>query len=134
MTALAEIEGIGAAYQQKLQDAGVASVEALLERGASPAGRKQVAEASGVSSTLVLEWVNHADLFRIHGVGSEYADLLEASGVDSVPELAQRDAGNLAGRMAQVNEDKNLVRQAPSETQVQAWVAEAKGLPKIVTH
>jgi hypothetical protein len=67
-------------------------------------------------------------------VGSEYADLLEASGVDSVPELAQRDAGNLAGRMAQVNEDKNLVRQAPSETQVQAWVAEAKGLPKIVTH
>jgi predicted flap endonuclease-1-like 5' DNA nuclease len=101
MPALAEIEGIGAVYQQKLQDAGVESVEALLERGASPAGRKQVAAASGA---LLLEWVNHADLFRIHGVGSEDADLLEAAGVDAVPELAQRDAGNLADTMAHLNE------------------------------
>jgi predicted flap endonuclease-1-like 5' DNA nuclease len=134
MTALADIEGIGATYQQKLQDAGVGSVETLLERGATPVGRKEVAAASGVSDALVLEWVNHADLFRIKGVGSEYADLLEASGVDSVPELAQRDPDNLAGKIAQVNEAKHLVRQAPSTAQVQAWVTEAKGLPRVVMH
>jgi predicted flap endonuclease-1-like 5' DNA nuclease len=134
MTALAEIEGIGAVYQEKLQVAGVGSVEALLEQGATRDGRQKLAAASGVSDTLVLEWVNHADLFRVKGVGSEYADLLEEAGVDSVPELAQRNPANLAAALNEANESKRLVRSVPSESQVQAWVAEAKTLPPVVLH
>jgi predicted flap endonuclease-1-like 5' DNA nuclease len=134
MTALAEIEGIGAVYQEKLQGAGVGSVEALLEQGATRDGRQKLAAASGVSDTLVLEWVNHADLFRVKGVGSEYADLLEEAGVDSVPELAQRNPANLAAALNEANESKRLVRSLPSESQVQAWVAEAKALPPVVLH
>ena len=130
MTALAEIEGIGAVYQQKLGDAGVSSIEALLKRGATPAGRKEVAAASGVSDALVLEWVNHADLFRVKGIGAEYADLLEAAGVDSVPELAHRNADNLAETIVKVNEAKRLVRRPPSAAHVKTWVAEAKSLPR----
>jgi predicted flap endonuclease-1-like 5' DNA nuclease len=134
MTTLAEIEGIGATYAEKLQGAGVTTVEALLERGATRAGREDIAGSAGISDALILEWVNHADLFRIKGVGSEYADLLEAAGVDSVPELAQRNASNLTATMTEVNESKRLVRQTPSETQVEAWVAEAKALPAVVMH
>ena len=91
-----EIEGIGSTYGVKLAEAGVATTEALLERGAGEGGRAALAASTGISSTLILEWVNHADLMRIDGVGSEYSDLLEAAGVDSAPELAERNAANLA--------------------------------------
>ena len=134
MTGLQDIEGVAAGYAQKLGDAGVGSVEALLEQGASAAGREDLAARSGVSGTLILKWVNHADLFRIKGVGGEYAELLEAAGVDTVPELAQRSPANLAARMAEVNTAKSLVRQVPSEDQVTTWVAEAKTLDRRVTH
>jgi predicted flap endonuclease-1-like 5' DNA nuclease len=112
----------------------VRSVEHLLERGGTPAGRREIAEASGVSPKLVLEWVNHADLMRVKGVGSEYANLLEAAGVDSVPELAQRNPATLAAKLAEINEAKRLVRQLPREAQVQQWVSEAKALPRAVHH
>jgi predicted flap endonuclease-1-like 5' DNA nuclease len=134
VTGLAEIEGVAAGYAQKLGDAGVGSVEDLLAKGATAAGRDDLAAQSGISSTLVLKWVNHADLFRIKGVGGEYAELLEAAGVDTVPELAQRSPANLAARMAEVNAAKSLVRQVPSEDQVTKWVAEAKTLDRRVTH
>lgn len=134
MTDLQTIEGIGPAYEEKLQGAGVNSVEDLLEQGATKSGRNKIVDDSGMSGTLILKFVNHADLFRIKGVAGEYAELLEASGVDTVPELAQRNADNLAAKMAEVNEEKSLVRAVPSASTVSGWVDQAKELPRVITH
>jgi predicted flap endonuclease-1-like 5' DNA nuclease len=133
-TNIEEIEGIGEVYGKKLRDAGVASVEALLSTAGSRAGRQALVEKTGLTAAQVLEWVNRADLMRINGVGSEYSDLLEAAGVDSVKELAQRRADNLHAKMLEVNEAKKLVRRPPSLSEVEKWVAEAKTLPAAVTH
>jgi predicted flap endonuclease-1-like 5' DNA nuclease len=134
MTKLVKVEGIGEVYSQKLKEAGVRSAEALLELGASANGRDDLAEKSGVSSKLILEWVNHVDLFRIKGVGEEYADLLEEVGVDSVPELAQRRADHLFEKMVATNAEKKLVRKLPTQGQVAGWIEQAKQLPRKVTH
>jgi predicted flap endonuclease-1-like 5' DNA nuclease len=129
-----EIEGIGPAHGARLTAAGVATTDHLLARAASASGRESLAAETGHSADQLLEWVNHVDLMRIDGVGSEYADLLEAAGVDSVPELAQRNAANLAAALSEKNEQKQLVRRAPSESVVSGWIAEAKSLPKVVTY
>ena len=134
MAKIEDIEGIGASYGAKLKAAGVTSVEALLKIGASPAGRKQLEEKTGIKHELILEWVNHADLFRIKGVGSEYSDLLEESGVDTVAELAHRNPENLYATMQAKNTELKLVRRLPTPRQVEGWVAEAKALPKVVTY
>lgn len=134
MTSLTTIEGIGPAFEEKLKGASIDSCEELLEKGASAAGRQAIVEASGIDASRILRFVNHADLCRIKGVGGEYSELMEAAGVDSVPELAQRNAANLAAKMAEVNEEKKLVRSVPSEKQVTGWVDQAKSLPKVVTH
>lgn len=134
MANIADIEGVGEGYAAKLKEAGIASVEALLENGASAKGRKEIAEKTGISEKHILKWVNHADLFRINGVAGQYAELLEAAGVDTVPELAQRNAENLATKMAEVNAAKNLTNAVPSAATVAKWVAEAKTLEKKVTH
>jgi predicted flap endonuclease-1-like 5' DNA nuclease len=132
MTKLVEIEGIGEKYAEKLLAAGVANMEALLDWGATPKGRQEIAEKSGISEKLILEWVNHVDLFRIKGVGSEYADLLEEAGVDTVPELAQRNAENLLEKMTAVNAEKKLVRRLPVLSQVKDWIEQAKQLPRVI--
>jgi predicted flap endonuclease-1-like 5' DNA nuclease len=134
MARLEEIEGIGPSYASKLQDAGVQSVEALLKSGGTRAGRKELAEQTGLSPDLILRWVNHADLFRIRGVAGEYAELLEAAGVDSMPELARRNPDNLAAALVEANETRKLVRQVPSAKQVANWVNEAKTLERAVHH
>jgi predicted flap endonuclease-1-like 5' DNA nuclease len=134
MAKLTTVEGIGEVYAQKLQEAGIRTTDALLEQGATPKGRTEIAEKTGISGKLILEWVNHADLFRIKGVAEEYADLLEAAGVDTVPELAQRNPQNLYRKLKEVNEEKRLVRQVPSQTQVQSWVEQAQGLPRVITY
>jgi len=129
---LEEIEGIGTTYAGKLRAAGIASIEALLEAGAKPAGRKDLEAKTGLSGKLILRWINMADLFRIKGVGEEYSDLLEAAGVDTVPELAQRKAENLHKKMGELNEQKKLVRSVPGESQVAEWIAQAQDLPRAV--
>ena len=130
-----EVEGIGPTYAGKLIGAGVATTDALLERGAKPSGRKSLEDATGISGALILEWVNHVDLMRINGVGSEYSDLLEAAGVDSPAELAQRNAANLATTFAEVDAARpDMVRRVPSETEIAGWIAQAKDLPKVVEH
>lgn len=134
MSNLDKIEGIGPAYMAKLKEAGISSTEQLLEKGATPAGRKELETASGISHTLILRWLNNADLFRVKGIGSEYADLLEAAGVNTIPELAQRNAENLAAKMAEINETKKLVRKVPTASQVTDWVAQAKALPRVLTY
>ena len=131
---LSEIEGIGPAYAQKLEDLGLKTTDDLLKVGAGPKGREDLALASGISGKLILRWVNMADLFRIKGVGEQYSDLLEAAGVDTVPELAQRRADNLTVKMAEVNEEKQLVRRRPTEEEVAGWIESAKSLPRVVTY
>ena len=130
-----DVEGIGPIFAQKLQAAGVNTTDELLDRGGSKAGRASLASASGLTETQLLEWVNHADLMRISGVGSEYADLLEAAGVDSCAELAQRNAANLAVTFQELDAARpNWIRQIPSEATVEAWIAEAKTMEAAVAH
>jgi predicted flap endonuclease-1-like 5' DNA nuclease/uncharacterized membrane protein len=131
---LSYVEGIGPVYAQELKKAGIESTQELLEAGATPKGRADIAEASGISGKLILEWVNQIDLYRIQGVGSEYADLLEAAGVDTVPELAQRNPANLQKKLSEVNEEKHLVRHVPSLSSVEEWIRQAKNLPRKITY
>ncbi len=132
MAKIIDVEGIGPVYTQRLTAIGVKTTNNLLKKGATPAGREELAQKAGISADLILEWVNHADLFRIKGVGEEYSDLLEAAGVDTVPELAQRNADNLYTALKQTNEMKKLVRQLPSARQVADWVDQAKKLPRMI--
>ena len=134
MANLEKVEGIGETYAKKLRDAGVGSTDMLLETGSTRKGRDELAAKTGIASKLILEWVNHVDLFRVKGVGEEYADLLEASGGDTVPEHAQRRADNLHKKMAEKKEEKKLVRQLPSEKQVQEWIEQAKELPRVIQY
>jgi predicted flap endonuclease-1-like 5' DNA nuclease len=129
-----EIEGIGAAYSAKLQEAGIKTVEALLQAGATPKGRKDLEEKSGIGHHHLLKWVNQADLFRIEGVGTQYAELLEHAGVDSVPELAQRNSEHLYAKLKEVNAGHHDVRTLPTPEHVKSWVEQAKALPHIVQY
>ena len=134
MAKLEAIEGIGDVYAQKLRAAGIPTIEALLQAGATPKGRQELEEKTGIGHALILEWVNLADLFRIKGVGEEYSDLLEEAGVDTVVELAQRNPDNLYAKLVEVNAEKKLVRRLPSQRQVRDWVAQAKALPRVVSY
>ncbi|WP_428354468.1 DUF4332 domain-containing protein [Methyloprofundus sp.] len=134
MAKLSEIEGIGGTYSAKLEEAGISSLENLLQCCCEKKGRKKISEQTGLTEKQLLNWVNRADLSRIKGVSTQYADLLECAGVDTVPELAQRKAENLQQKMAEVNAEKNLVRKVPTASQVEDWVAQAKELPRVITH
>ena len=134
MTNLKLIEGIGEVYAAKLLEAGLVTTEALLGKGATPEGRQEIAEKTGINIHKILEWVNRADLFRIKGVAEEYSDLLENAGVDTVPELAQRNPTNLLTKMTAVNAEKKLVRRLPTQNEVNRWVEHAKVLPRKVTY
>lgn len=129
-----DIEGVGEVYAEKLIAAGIKTDAELLEKCAKPSGRKALEEATGISSKLILKWTNHCDLYRIKGVGPQFAELLEASGVDTVKELKHRVAANLAAKLLQVNEEKHLVRRVPVESEVQAMIDQAKELPAAVEY
>ena len=131
---ITEIEGIGPVNATKLNSIGIYTTTDLLESGATPLGRKEIAEKTGIADKLILEWVNMSDLFRIKGVGEEYADLLEESGVDTVVELSKRVPENLHAKMLEVNEKKNLVRRLPTLNEVKQWIAEAKKLPRKIQY
>lgn len=129
-----EIEGIGPAFGEKLAAAGIKTVEALLKEGCGKSGRKKIAEATGIDEGKILDWVNMADLFRINGVASQFAELLKASGVDTVKELRNRNAENLHAKLEEVNAEKKLTRVVPALSKVQDFVAQAKELDPVVTH
>ena len=129
-----DVEGIGPAWAEKLIAAGVRTTDDLLMAGGSAGGRDRLAAATGISGKRILEWVNHVDLMRIRGVGSEYADLLEAAGVDSAAELAQRNAKNLAETFQELDAARNTVRNIPAEAVIQGWIDEAKTLERAVSH
>ena len=128
------IEGIGPKMGEAFRAAGVRTVEDLLARGASKSSRQELAATTDISETRILRCVNMADLFRINGVASQYAELLESAGVDTVKELKHRNAENLAEKMAEVNQEKKLVRRPPSAIVVQGWVSQAKKLAAKVSH
>ncbi|MBR1490213.1 MAG: DUF4332 domain-containing protein [Bacteroidales bacterium] len=129
-----DIQGIGPVYAEKLTAIGIETVDQLLEKGADAKGRQAIEEATGIRHDLVLTWVNHADLFRVKGVGPQFAELLEAAGVDTVKELRNRNAANLAAKMAEVNEEKHLTRRTPVEKEIQKFIDLAKELEPKVTH
>ena len=134
MTKLAKIEGIGEVYSKKLEAVGISTLEELLEAASTPKGRQDLAAKSDISEKLILEWANRADLFRIKGIGEEYSDLLEAAGVDTVPELAQRNADNLYAALKSTNAAKKLVRKLPSRDQIADWIDQAGKLPRVMTY
>jgi len=134
MANIVDIEGIGPAYAEKLAAQGVKTTEALLKAGATAQGQEELAAATGITEKLILSWTNKADLFRVKGVGEQYSDLLEAARVDTVVELSKRRADNLAAKMAEVNAEKKLVRQLPTEAKVAAWIGDAKTLPRVMTY
>lgn len=129
-----DMQGIGPAYAKKLNAAGVVTAAALLKKGASAKGRLEIAKAAGVGKHLVLDWVNMADLFRITGIGSQYAELLRKAGVNTVIELSNRVPKHLYAEMQKINQTKNLVNQMPGVGKVEDWIKQAKKLPKVVTY
>jgi predicted flap endonuclease-1-like 5' DNA nuclease len=134
MARIIDIEGIGPAYAEKLREVGVRSIATLLKRGGNAKGRKELAYAINIEESKMLKWVNHADLFRVRGIGSEYSDLLEAAGVDTVPELRQRNARALYETLVKTNEASRLVRKLPTADQVAEWVEQARSLPRMIEY
>jgi len=133
-TKIIEIEGIGPVFAEKLSKAGVMTIEGLLEKGATHNGRKKIADETGVDEGKILNWVNKADLFRIKGIGTQYSELLEAAGVDTVKELRNRNAENLYAKLVEVQAEKKITRAVPALKQVSDFVEQAKKLPPIVTY
>ncbi|HED54664.1 MAG TPA: DUF4332 domain-containing protein [Phycisphaerales bacterium] len=129
-----DVEGIGPTYGEKLRNAGIKDTDSLLKAAATKKDRQALAEKTELSESNILKWANMVDLYRIKGVGSEFAELLEAAGVDTVPELAQRRPDNLAAKMAEVNEAKKLTRRVPTEAEVTKWVEHAKTLDRVIEH
>ena len=129
-----DIQGIGPVYAEKLVAAGIETVDLLLVKGADAKGRKALEEQTGIRHDLILTWVNHADLFRIKGVGPQFSELLEAAGVDTVKELRTRNAANLAAKMLEINEEKHLCKRTPVEKEIQKYIDAAKQLEPVVTY
>jgi predicted flap endonuclease-1-like 5' DNA nuclease len=131
---IADIEGIGRAHAARLRKAGIRTTRALLERCRHRRGRKVLAAATGLREARLLAWTNMADLYRVRGVGSEYAELLEKAGVDTVKELGKRRPEHLVRQLTQVNRRRRLVRRLPGLKRVMRWVAAAKKLRPLVTY
>ncbi|NOH01038.1 MAG: DUF4332 domain-containing protein [Chloroflexi bacterium] len=134
MPTISDIEGIGPVHAAQLRKAGIRTTDALLKTGCSRKGRQELAKAIGSTPKTILEWVNRADLYRVKGIGAQYSDLLEAAGVDTVPELSVRKPKALLEALAKVNEKKNLVNQLPGLNNVQAWIKFAKSLKRVVEY
>jgi predicted flap endonuclease-1-like 5' DNA nuclease len=129
-----DIEGIGKVYAEKLHKINIYTTAELLEAGATPHGRRELSAKTGISHEQILDWVNLSDLFRVKGIGEEYSDLLEEAGVDTVVELAHRNAEHLHAKILEVNEAKKLVRRPPPLSSIEAWIEEAKSLPRVVEY
>lgn len=129
-----DIEGIGPVYAEKLHAAGINTTDDLLAKGGTRARRKELADATGIDDGKILTWVNHSDLHRIDGIAGQTSELMEAAGVDTVKELATRNAANLAAKMEEVNAAKNLSGRVPSADQLQKMIDQAKTLDQKVFH
>lgn len=129
-----DLKDLSDGFAAKLKEAGIATTEDLLEKAGSATGRKNLAEDLGTQASQILTWVNEADLMRISGIAQGFSQLLEAAGVDTVKELAQRNAENLTAKIAEVNEQMQMTGRVPSQQMVEDWIAQAKNLVPKVTH
>ena len=129
-----QIEGIGEIYGEKLNAVGIKTTDDILAKCATPKGRQEVAEATGISGKLILKWTNHSDLMRINGVAGQFAELLEAAGVDTIKEFRHRVPANLHPKLVEVNEQKNLCNRVPALSEVEKMVEQAKELEPIITY
>lgn len=132
MSKLTDIKGLDDTSAEKLKTANATTQESFLEVCGDKKGRKEVAGATGIDEKDILSWLNRADLARVKGISTQYADLLECAGVDTVPELAQRNSTNLCAKMVELNAEQNLVEKTPTESQVEDWVTQAKALPRAI--
>ncbi len=131
---ISQIEGIGEAYARQLEAVGVNTVEQLLEKCSSKKGRTLLADETGISEKLILKWTNHADLFRIKGVAGQFAELLEAAGVDTVKEFRHRVASNLHIKLVEINDVRNICNRVPSVFELERMIVQAKELPPVLTY
>ena len=131
---LGELRGITDAVMSALKSQGLADSNALLEAAKTPAGRKSLASAAGVESSVILELANRADLARIKGIGRVYSDLMEEAGVDTVKELAKRSPANLHVKLIEINTTRQFTQRPPSVDQVSDFVEQAKGLPGMLEY
>ncbi len=129
-----QIEGIGPQYANALRKVGISTTAQLLSSGGTAKGRRELAQRTGINEGVILRWVNMCDLFRIRGVARQYAELLKASGVDTVKELRNRNANNLVEKLRETNLEKKIVRQVPGSSLVEQWVSEAKRLNPVVQY
>lgn len=129
-----EIEDIGDSYAGILNKMGIITTDDLLKLAATKKGREAIAEESGISEKQILKWANHADLFRIKGIAGQFAELLEAAGVDTVKELRHRVAANLHKKLTEVNDAKSLCRRVPAESEIQRMIDQAKELAPVMTY
>ena len=129
---IVDIEGIGKVYRERLRGLGIETTEKLLELCAAAEGRQQLADRLELPLRTIRDWVSMADLMRLSGVATQFSELLQASGVDSVQELATQDAEELARRLAEVNEKGKLTRTVPNAEKVAAWIEEAGTLRKFL--
>lgn len=134
MQSIEKIHGIDPVVAARLRNAGITTTNALLKAAGTRRGRREIAQRAGVPDALLLRFVNHADLMRINGIGWQISYLLEEAGVDSVPELAHRNAANLRKQLQEANLRLNVVRQIPSIDRVGAWIATARSMTAVVTH
>jgi predicted RecB family nuclease len=131
---ITDIEGIDGDTAATLKSAGIRSTERLLEHASTVKGRKALAAKTGFNEKQLLCWANVADRMRVKGISKEYAELLQAAGVDTVKELKYRNPGNLAKAMADANKKRKMVRLLPSEKRVGRWIENAKKLPLKITY
>ncbi|MCQ2200790.1 MAG: DUF4332 domain-containing protein [Bacteroidales bacterium] len=129
-----QIEGVGEVYAKKLEAAGIKTTEDLLDKCKTKSGRDKVAEATGISGKLILKWTNHADLFRINGIAGQFAELLEAAGVDTVKEFRHRVPANLHPKLVETNEAKNLCNRVPALSELEKMIEQAKTLEPMITY
>ena len=129
-----DVEGIGPVIGEKLRACGVKNTNGLLSAAKTPAKRRSLAKDSGLSTKQVLKFANMVDLYRIKGIGSEFAELLEASGVNTVRQLALRNPASLAAKLETVNKTKKLTRRVPDEAAVKKWITQAKTLPRALEY
>lgn len=132
MTKLSEIEGLDESMEQKLKSVGISTEEELVAASATVKDRAELSKKINVTEKIILKWANRADLARVKGIGTEFADLLEAAGVDTIPELAQRKAENLLAKLTEVNDEYHFVKRLPTEKQLEDWITQAKNLPRVI--
>ena len=131
---ITDIEGIEGEKAAILKSVRIRTTERLLEAARTVKGRKELAEKTGLDEKQLLCWANGADRMRIPGISKEYAELLQAAGVNTVKELRYRSPANLAKAMADANQKRKKVRLLPSEKVVGRWIESAQKLPLKITY